>query len=294
MEVRATNELKHHGIKGMKWGVRRFQNKDGTLTPAGRKRYDSSNPYNNTKAQLEEIAYIQDIDDFLNSVNVFNFKRKYNERKDIFDLNNISYNRETVNNLLRADRNKKMSDFVKGLKRVDETGFPMKFLKNSSIEEDAKRVNPTHTDLSISSKNNCTLSTVAYDLRRRGYDVTARKGEIQLLYNVGEKDVLRWYPGSSVKTFKIKNNYDELYNRAFSNIAKQPNGARGNIMISWNGRSGHSVAYEIMDNKVVLVDAQSGKIYKNPRELFSDGVSIQYIRTDNVTPDWDKIKQAVE
>lgn len=33
-------ELYHHGIKGMRWGIRRFQNKDGSLTPRGQKRRD--------------------------------------------------------------------------------------------------------------------------------------------------------------------------------------------------------------------------------------------------------------
>lgn len=40
------NELQHWGIKGMRWGHRRYQNKDGSLTPAGRKRYDDGDSDN--------------------------------------------------------------------------------------------------------------------------------------------------------------------------------------------------------------------------------------------------------
>lgn len=41
VEFSSENSLTHYGIKGQKWGVRRFQNEDGSLTSAGRKRYKS-------------------------------------------------------------------------------------------------------------------------------------------------------------------------------------------------------------------------------------------------------------
>ena len=47
--------LAHHGILGMKWGVRRYQNKDGTLTPAGKKRYDRDIQTNLSKKKDSRI-----------------------------------------------------------------------------------------------------------------------------------------------------------------------------------------------------------------------------------------------
>ena len=40
-----TNVLAHHGILGMKWGVRRYQNKDGSLTSEGKRHLKTANAY---------------------------------------------------------------------------------------------------------------------------------------------------------------------------------------------------------------------------------------------------------
>ena len=73
------NELYHHGIKGQKWGVRRYQNKDGSLTAAGKQKRKAnankdstfelaernvvnrlSNNYNSFKKQSVDILAIKE------------------------------------------------------------------------------------------------------------------------------------------------------------------------------------------------------------------------------------------
>lgn len=58
MEIVYSDELSHHGILGQKWGIRRFQNPDGSLTAAGRKRYEvdvrgATVRYKDSKNKLE-------------------------------------------------------------------------------------------------------------------------------------------------------------------------------------------------------------------------------------------------
>ena len=49
-------DIYHWGIKGQKWGVRRYQNKDGSLTPAGKQRYSQDYIDAHSKKSVSEMS----------------------------------------------------------------------------------------------------------------------------------------------------------------------------------------------------------------------------------------------
>ena len=50
------NSLQHHGVKGQKWGVRRYQNKDGSLTAAGKKRQEADDKKASSNAKKTIVS----------------------------------------------------------------------------------------------------------------------------------------------------------------------------------------------------------------------------------------------
>lgn len=99
------NELYHHSIKGQHWGVRRFQNEDGSLTSAGRKRY--------------KVGDKMDANDPNDSEVTRKVKRNYNKMTDKEFMSHYQVSKKTY------------------MKRVNKYGDPY---KNSPLAKTGKKL----------------------------------------------------------------------------------------------------------------------------------------------------------
>jgi hypothetical protein len=116
-------ELYHWGIKGMKWGVRRFQNPDGSLTPAGKKRYSAEGGEGEEKPNYapkapKKIAGDYTDDELRAQINRMQMEKQY---RDLAGQTNVREDDPNKELKLQRERLQLQRD-VKNLKKEINSG----------------------------------------------------------------------------------------------------------------------------------------------------------------------------
>ncbi len=131
------NTLQHFGILGMRWGVRRYQNPDGSLTPAGRRRYDVGDPNSDTGTQTKTSSIDSQRAVQLRSKGLDNLTN--DELSDVVRRMNLEKN---YKDLTRVPSNyEKAMNFTKKVINTVETANKVYQLTQSQLIQDlAKKV----------------------------------------------------------------------------------------------------------------------------------------------------------
>lgn len=334
--------LQHYGVKGMKWGIRKKREtgsriKGKTVSAEKQARRDGKAAKHETRAKKYGDA-ADALEKELGSTKGF-ISRKTLENK-IKNLRKVQMsalddaNRKREGRLSKGERNAAIVAGViatyAGYKLVDggnltaanqqikqmlngEKGSPWKVnkdlaSKDMDVDDIASkvmsRINPNYGQ--PGTTNNCRRCTIAYEMSRRGYDVSATKsisGTGQNMAGMAKAlgtDVKGGMTEIKLKARLEKRAYDKtgnfgemsdltkqlvlgkgigeqrIWNKSggkispadvLSSLAEQPDGARGELTMRWSMGGGHSMAYEIVKGKPVIFDNQNGKVFKTAEDL---------------------------
>lgn len=193
---------------------------------------------------------------------------------------------------------------IKQLPIDEKTGLHLK-TQDFSQKEDLSKINPGYNNFRNDTKNNCMFCTVAYDMRRRGYDVTANKS----LVGYSLTDLKRWYPnaknGGLITRYTIQDYNSKrlrptktLESELQNKLSKQGDGARGHLTVSYKkGWGAHAMAYEVVNGVPYIFDGQTNEVYRTGsnkyNHFFKNIHAVDIHRLDNIDFDPNAIKEAV-
>lgn len=294
--------MAHYGVKGMKWGVRK-DDRQARRDRRAQKFLDKADVYReqlktnptNSKLRKKYETAIKDAERKKQG------KLSSKERKVVIGAAFIAT--LVVAKALHAkidsgEARVLIEDGKAFLSKKPKPGFKENpELSKWNMDADellSKVVAPINPDYGKrGTKNNCRRATMAYEMRRRGYDVKATKSDLATGQNaIGLANSLganRKETTSLIKTLSDEKTLDTTYflakgrqgfanksdldrnramHRTFSELAKNPNGSRGELNVTWNFGSGHSMAWEIIRGKPYVFDAQSGERYDSDSAEF--------------------------
>lgn len=183
---RKEDELYHHGILGQKWGIRRFQNPDGSLTEEGRKRYG----YNSITGEFNKEKYISDI-------------KKDRAQKSKQDVRWAKKNEKSITykaqKLVKKDIKEYDRELSKQVNRYNKSGSKNAYWQVMHNRALAELMNEKVSD--IRSPNGQTIKFVAkrgsegvyMALATEGYDISKLKNGVKSSGKVAyRKEQVNW------------------------------------------------------------------------------------------------------
>lgn len=267
-QLDSPSDISHHGRKGQKWGV-----KNGPPYPLDITNKDYKHMQTSEKGH--KLKYISPFTSALKSAAIAYIPV-------VGDLYLVS----SINQYAQSQSKKKFDDKEGPIEKMSEMA---KKDMETSAKSDMKLVNPRGID-NRGTYNNCVYCSVAMEMRRRGYDVRARRSPS----GFNNAEILKFYKGATTKRMTaedpptwfsgkyMKDNIKKLGDA----LEKEGLNQRGLLTISYmNKFSGHALFWETdSQGKLTIYDGQSKKV--NPNECLSlmDPRGTLIINTTKATP----------